>query len=412
MVSNKEARVGRSEKKGDLEVFLKIKNSGGLSIEINSTVGHMFGEKIKQKVEQTLAGLGIRDAEARVSDMGALDYVIQARVETAARRVVELKDTPSPDRKISYGPPVRDRLRRTRLYMPGNNPDLMRNGGLYGADTLILDLEDSVSPLEKDAARYLVRNTLLNIDFGDAERIVRINPLSTEFGRDDLQVIIPALPDTILIPKCETASDVSDVANIIEEIEKNSGIKEKTLLMPLIETAKGVLNSYEISAASERVVAICFGAEDFTADIGVERSREGTESFVARSFLVLGAKAAGVQAIDTVFSDFSDEEGLIKSTEEAMALGFEGKGVIHPSQIEPVHRVFTPTAERIEYARKVVAAIEDAREKGSGVASIGSKMVDAPIEKRARKILRLAEALGLSVEDESSRAENKQEEGS
>ena len=400
MVSNKEARVGREEKKGDLAVFLKMKDSGGLSIEVKSTIEHMFGKKIRETVKETLSSLGVKDAEVKVNDMGAFDYVIQARVETAVRRLRETKRASAPGKKIVYGPPVRDRLRRTRLYMPGNNPDLMRNGGLYGADCVILDLEDSVSPLEKDAARLLVRNTLLTIDFGAAERIVRINPLSTEFSREDLEVIIPAGPDTILIPKCEAASDVSDVADIIDRIEKDFGIKGKTLLMPLIETAKGILNAYEIGSASDRVVAVCFGAEDFTADIGVERTREGSESFVARSLLVLGAKAAGVQAIDTVFSDFSDEEGLTKSTEEAMAIGFEGKGVIHPSQIEPVHRVFTPTAERIEYAKKVVAAIEDAREKGSGVASIGSKMVDAPIEKRARKILRLAEALGLLAGDD------------
>ncbi|MBN2185659.1 MAG: citrate lyase acyl carrier protein [Candidatus Krumholzibacteriota bacterium] len=401
MVSKKEARVGSEDKKGDLEVFLKMKESGGLSVEVKSSVEHMFGEKIRKKVKETLSDLGVKDAEASVNDMGALDYVIQARVETAVRRLSEAKITSSPEKRVSYGPPVRERLRRTRLYMPGNNPDLMRNGGLYGADCVILDLEDSVSPLEKDAARLLVRNTLLNIDFGGAERIVRINPLSTEFSREDLEVIVPAGPDTILIPKCEAASDVSDVADIIEGIEKDFGIKEKILLMPLIETAKGILNAFEISSASDRVIAICFGAEDFTADIGVERTREGAESFVARSLLVLGAKAAGVQAIDTVFSDFSDEEGLMKSTEEAMAMGFEGKGVIHPSQIEPVHRVFTPTAERIKYAKKVVAAIEDARKKGSGVASIGSKMVDAPIEKRARKILRLAEALGLLAGDDT-----------
>ncbi|MCK4538681.1 MAG: CoA ester lyase [Candidatus Krumholzibacteria bacterium] len=284
--------------------------------------------------------------------------------------------------------------------MPGNNPDLMRNGGLFGADCVILDLEDSVSPLAKDAARVLVRNTLIQIDYGEAERIVRINPMSTEFGEDDLKMIIPARPDTILIPKCETVADVTAVEKIVEEIEKREGIETPTLLMPLIETANGILNAREVGSSSSRVVALCFGAEDFTADIGVARTVKGGESLTARCLLVLGAKASGVQAIDTVFSDTNDIEGLVESTREAMALGFEGKGVIHPAQIKPIHEVFSPTPERIEHAKKVVAAIEKARASGSGVASIGSKMVDAPIELRARKILKLAEALGLLDEDE------------
>ncbi|MCK4549333.1 MAG: CoA ester lyase [Candidatus Krumholzibacteria bacterium] len=304
-----------------------------------------------------------------------------------------------PGRKVEYGPPRRERLRRTRLYMPGNNPDLMRNGGLFGADSVILDLEDSVSPGEKDAARLLVRNTLLTIDYFDCERIVRINPLSTEYGADDLEMVVPYGVDTILVPKCETAGDIKAVEEIIAGLEKKHSLGYEVLIMPLIETAKGILNAYEIGAASDRVVALCFGAEDFSADISTERTKEGAESFTARSLLVLGAKAAGVQVIDTVFSDVQDEEGLIASTKEAMALGFEGKGVIHPAQIAPIHAVFSPTPKRIEYAKKVVAAIEKARSEGSGVATLGSKMIDAPIEARARKILRLAEALGLLEEE-------------
>ena len=401
MTDLNETRVGREEKKGDLSVLLTRKDKGGLSIEIESSVGHMFGEQIRRTVEEALGGLGVADADIKVSDMGAFDYVIQARVETAVRRLYEIEGAGLlPKTVVEYDKPVRDRLRRTRLYMPGNNPDLMRNGGLFGADCVILDLEDSVSPLEKDAARVLVRNTLIQIDYGEAERIVRINPMSTGFGADDLKMIIPARPNTILIPKCETAADVIAVEKIVEEIEKRENIETPTLLMPLIETANGILNAREIGSSSSRVVALCFGAEDFTADIGVARTREGGESLTARCMLVLGAKASGVQAIDTVFSDVGDVEGLIESTREAMALGFEGKGVIHPAQIKPIHEVFSPSPERIEYAKKVVAAIEKARASGSGVASIGSKMVDAPIELRARKILKLAEALGLLNDDE------------
>lgn len=394
-----EARAGREGKKGDCLARLVMADAGGRSIEVASTVGAMFAGNIRADAERALDELGVEHCRLAIDDAGALDYVIQARVEAAVRRIRDV-DGPGclPEKTTQYGPPRRDRLRRTRLYMPGNNPDLMRNGGLFGADCVILDLEDSVSPAEKDAARVLVRNTLLCVDYFECERIVRINPLATEFGEADLEMTVPSGVDTILIPKCESARDVLDVEAIIARIEKERGLGYQVLLMPLIETARGVLDAYAVASASERVVALCFGAEDFTADIGAERTREGTESFTARSLIVLGAKAARVQAIDTVFSDIADEEGLVASTKEAMALGFEGKGVIHPAQIAPVHRVFTPAPERIEYARKVVAAIEKARREGSGVATIGSKMIDAPIEARARKILRLAEALGLLEE--------------
>jgi citrate lyase subunit beta/citryl-CoA lyase len=292
-------------------------------------------------------------------------------------------------------PQRRERLRRTRLYLPGNTPDLMLNAGLFGADEVILDLEDSVAPAEKDAARVLVRNTLLCVDFGDAERLVRVNPLETPYGRADLEMIVPARPDMLLIPKCNEAKDIADIETIVAALEKKHGIEPPLLFMPLIETAKGVLHAHEIAAASDRVVAICWGAEDLSADLGVERTKEGRESFVSRGLIVLAAKAAGVQALDTVFSDVRDTAGLLESTREAIGLGFEGKGVIHPGQIGPIHDAFAPTAERIEYAQKVVAAIEKARARGSGVAALGSKMIDAPIEARARKILALASSLGL-----------------
>jgi citrate lyase subunit beta / citryl-CoA lyase len=356
-----ETSVGRAEQKSDLYIHMKKRESGGLEVQMKSSVGAMFGKGIRRTIEDTMKSLGVSDAGLDADDRGALEYVIQARIEAGARRLYDIEEPGClPKRKAPLPAPVKNRLRRTRLYLPGNNPDLMLNAGLFGADCVILDLEDSVAPAEKDVARVLVRNTLLCVDFSGTERIVRINPLSTEYGRADLEMIVPAGPETILVPKCDEAADIEAVDAIITQIEKKHKIKEKTLIMPLLETAKGALHAYEIAKASDRVVALCFGAEDFTADIGVERTKEGTESFVARSLIVLGAKAAGMQAIDTVFSDVDDEEGLVASTKEAMALGFEGKGVIHPRQIEPIHRVFSPTPERIEYAQKVVAAIEEA----------------------------------------------------
>jgi len=396
MAELNETQVGRAEQKSDIVVTMKKKAGGGNSIQLKSSVANLFGDQIRASIEGALERLGAKNVDVAVEDLGALDYVIQARVEAAARRLMKVKEPGClPETRVEPRAPRRERLRRTRLYLPGNNPDLMLNAGLFGADEIILDLEDSVAPMEKDAARVLVRNTLVGVDFGEAERLVRINPLETEYGRADLEMIVPARPDMLLIPKCNEAKDIEEVEALVAELERSNGIEHETLFMPLIETARGVLNAYEIAKASRRVVAMCWGAEDLSADLGVERTKEGRESFVSRGLVILAAKAAGVQPLDTVFSDIKDTAGLIESTKEAIALGFEGKGVIHPGQIEPIHQVFAPTAERIEYAQKVVAAIEKARARGSGVASLGSKMIDAPIEARARKILVLAEALGL-----------------
>jgi citrate lyase subunit beta/citryl-CoA lyase len=396
MAELNETQVGRAEQKSDIFLTLRKKEAGGVSVQLKSSVQDMFGEQIRGTIEGTLGALGVKNAEVVAEDLGALDYVIRARIETAVRRLQKVREPGAlPERASPARPPKRERLRRTRLYLPGNNPDLMLNAGLFGADEIILDLEDSVAPTEKDAARVLVRNTLVAVDFGEAERLVRINPLETPYGRADIEMIVPALPDMLLIPKCSEAKDVREVEALVAAVEKKHGIAHEILFMPLIETARGVLNAYEIARASQRVVAMCWGAEDLSADLGVERTKEGRESLVARGLIVLAAKAAGVQPLDTVFSDVRDTAGLIESTKEAIALGFEGKGVIHPGQIEAIHGVFAPTAERIEYARKVVAALDAARAKGSGVASLGSKMIDAPIEARARKILGLAEALGL-----------------
>ena len=396
MAELKEVQVGRTEQKSDIFLILREKDSGGISIKLKSSVEDLFGERIREIVSRTLDELGVKNAEVVAEDLGALDFVIQARVEAAARRLRKIKEPGClPPRAAAPCEPRRARLRRTRLYLPGNNPDLMLNAGLFGADEIILDLEDSVAPAEKDAARVLVRNTLMSVDFGGAEKLVRINPLETEYGKADIDMIVPARPDMLLIPKCNEAKDIREVEALVAAVEKKHGVEHPILFMPLIETARGALNAYEIATASDRVVAMCWGAEDLSADLGVERTKEGRESFVSRGLVILAAKAAGVQPLDTVFSDVRDTAGLIESTKEAISLGFEGKGVIHPGQIEPIHNVFAPTAERIEHAQKVVAAIEKARAKGSGVASLGSKMIDAPIEARARKILGLAEALGL-----------------
>ena len=285
-----------------------------------------------------------------------------------------------------------ERLRRSRIYLPGNRPRMIQKGPHLGADAVILDLEDSVSPEEKDAARILVARAIETINFGSSEVMVRINPIHAG-GLVDLPVILAAGPDSIVVPKCERRDDVLAVEAVINE---NAPAKPVAIL-PMIETAKGILNVYEVASASPMVDAITFGGEDFTQDIGATRTKEGREIFWGRSMLVIAAKAAGVQALDTVFSDLKDEEGLRRDTREIKEMGFDGRAAVHPAQIEIIHDVFTPSPEEIQHALNVIRAAEKARQEGRGVAVVKGKMIDKPIIQRAEKIMRIAERLDLPV---------------
>ncbi|MDA8125948.1 MAG: CoA ester lyase [Deltaproteobacteria bacterium] len=284
------------------------------------------------------------------------------------------------------------KLRRSRIYLPGNRPRVIQKGTLLGADVVILDLEDSVAPDEKDAARILVTNAIKSVNFGAAEVMVRINPLTT-CGREDLAAVLPVEPDAIVVPKSENREGVQVVERAILE----SKLGKRVAILPLIESAKGILNAYDIASASTLVEAITFGGEDFTKDIGATRTREGQEIFVGRSLLVIAAKAAGVQALDTVFSDFNDMEGLRKDTLAVKQMGFDGRAAIHPSQIEVIHEVFTPTEKEIQAAVNVIRAAEIARKKGSGVAVVKGKMIDKPVIERAEKVICIAERLSLPI---------------
>jgi citrate lyase subunit beta/citryl-CoA lyase len=272
--------------------------------------------------------------------------------------------------------------------VPGDQPRLIINAGLYKPDAIILDLEDSVAPPEKESARYIVRNALRDVDFSGAERMVRINQLPE--GIEDLDFIVPHGVHTVLIPKCESEDTVKEIDERIQDLRTQHKIKNEIYLMPIIESALGAVNAHEIAAASPNNVALTIGLEDFTADIGAERTLGGKESFLARQHVVLAARAAGIQPIDSVFSDVTDEEGLRASVLEAKSLGFEGKGCIHPGQIKTVHESFAPGKEEIERAKKIILALDEARKKGSGVVALGSKMIDPPVVKRAERILKLA----------------------
>jgi citrate lyase subunit beta/citryl-CoA lyase len=269
----------------------------------------------------------------------------------------------------------------------------MINAGLHSADGIILDLEDSVAPEKKDEARFLVRNALRQINFCGAERMVRIN--QGERGLKDLHFVIPHNVNLVLLPKCESAEDIRKVENEILGITSKLNLKNKVFLMPIIESALGVENSFEIARSSESVVALAIGLEDYTADLGVARTIEGKESFYARTRLVVASKAAGIQPIDSVFSDVADMEALKQTVMVSKSLGFEGMGCIHPRQIQVIKHGYAPDENEIEKSKKIALAFETARLNGLGVVALGSKMIDPPIVAKAHKIIDLSIRLGL-----------------
>ncbi|HBM79623.1 MAG TPA: citrate (pro-3S)-lyase subunit beta [Clostridiaceae bacterium] len=292
------------------------------------------------------------------------------------------------------------KLRRTMMFLPGNNPAMVKDAHIYGADSIMFDLEDAISVYEKDAARLLVYNALKTIDYEGTETVVRINGLDTPYWREDLEAIVRAKPDVIRIPKTQTARDVEKVEKVVEEVERKAGIPVGTTkLMAAIESAMGVINAYEIASSSKRLMGIALSAEDFVTDMKTTRSLEGTELLLAREKIVLAARAAGIYALDTVFSDVNDDEGLANEVRLIKQMGFDGKSIINPRQIAIVNKIYTPTQKEIEKSLRVIHASEDAKKKGLGVVSLNGKMVDKPIIERARRVLTLAKASGLSIDE-------------
>ena len=396
--------IGQAGRRGDRVrsdcwMSVELGDSGGIDIKLKSRVLSMYGESIRSSITDGLAALGVRNATVEVEDAGAVPFVIWARLEAAVKAAdpsIEKELLPQQQAFTTYGT-RRDRFRRSRLYLPGDQVKLMLNAGLHRPDGVILDLEDSVAPSQKKAARYVVRNALRSVDFFGAERMVRINQIPA--GLDDLPFVVPHNVHVILIPKCESADDVRAVDERIHEIRRDRRVDADVFLMPIVESALGCFRAFEIASASPSVVALTIGLEDYTADIGTQRTNEGRESFWARSQVVNAARAAGVQPIDTVFSDITDMEGLMASVVEAKGLGFDGKGCIHPRQIETIHRGFAPTGREVERATRIVAAFEKAEAEGLGVVSLGSKMIDPPVVKRALRTVELAVASGVLAED-------------
>jgi citrate lyase subunit beta / citryl-CoA lyase len=375
--------------RSDVHVAIEPRSGGGLEITMESRVAPYYGNSILAQARQVLDSLGVKHARVSIHDEGALPFVISARLETAVKRAGLGGDQKAlPDRIALPEPSARDRLRRSRLYLPGSEPKYFINAGLHGPDAIILDLEDSVHHAEKDAARILVRNALRAVDFGGRERMVRINQLPMRL--EDLAEIIPESPDLILIPKTEHSLQVTEVERVISEMRVRHNISRPVWLMPILESALGIENAFAIATASPNVAALTIGLEDYTADMGVTKTAEGHESLYARTRLVNAATAAGIQAIDSVFGDVGDLDGLRRWAENARGLGFEGMGCVHPSQIPVVHAAFTPSQAEIDKALKIVAAFEEARQRGLGVVSLGSKMIDPPVVERAQKLVERA----------------------
>ena len=287
-------------------------------------------------------------------------------------------------------------MRRSMLFLPGNNPNMLINGNCLGSDAVIFDLEDAVAPAEKDAARILVRNTMRYMDFHGCEMIVRINSVDTPYWQADIDAILPYKPDLILLPKTSTAQDVLAADKYMTQVEIRLSMEQGSVgLMPLIETALGVENSFAIACCSKRVKALFLGAEDLTADLQCKRTKEGREIEYARTRLVVAARAAGVEVYDTPFTDVNDDEGIVQDAFYARSLGFTGKAAISPRHVEVINQVFSPTSKDIEYAYEVMEAIALAKEQGKGAIALRGKMIDAPIVTRAKQTIAMAEVLGL-----------------
>jgi len=333
---------GINNKKSDCTVIYSV-NSKKIEIKLNSKLNVLYGKSIIKTAKNTLKNLGINKGTLKIDDYGALPFVIEARIEAAIKKAYKnnsMNSLPPMQEHAKYKTTF-DRLRRSRLYIPGNQTKLMLNAGIHKPDGIILDLEDSIAPDEKDSARLIVRNALRTLDFFGAERMVRIN--QGKIGLSDLEAIIPCNVHVVLVPKVETPDQIVEIDNFITSMQKNT----KTYIMPIIESALGLMNALPIVNASDKIVALTIGLEDYTADLGIERTSDDKESMFAKHIIVNAAKAKGVQAIDTVFSDVKDMKALAKSVKESKQIGFEGKGCIHPRQIKVIHDNLMPSMEEI-----------------------------------------------------------------
>lgn len=387
----------------DCWIAIEARPDGPLEIRLRGEAG-AAAESVRRQVEAGCAALGLKHAVVEVEDGGAAPFVLAARLETAVKRAW-------PDCRADLLPALagpgggggpggiggaggspRERLRRSCLYLPGNDPAALLDAGRHGPDVVVLDLEDAVAPAEKDAARTLVRNALRTVDFHGAERAVRIN--QGEHGLADLEWIVPHRVDAVLIPRVESPEQVVHVRDRVDFLRPAHLVETPVWLIPVIESARGAWRACEIAGAADTVAALAFHVEDYAAEIGAERTREGRESFWARSQVLNGARAADVQPLDAAFTDAAGSEELRRAAAAARALGFEGQACTHPAQIAVLHDAYAPPPAAIERARRVVLAGEEAQRQGLAAATLDGKMVDAQALKRARAAVAAAIASG------------------
>ncbi|MFH6956491.1 aldolase/citrate lyase family protein [Flavobacterium aquidurense] len=375
--------------RSDCFISLELREIGGIEINLSSKVNSTYGDHIKLFCNKILDYFDIDHAVLNIEDSGALDFVIAARLEAVIKQAINtnkefLLDI-IPENKSTTN---KNQPRVTRLYLPGNTPSLMINSGIHKPNGIILDLEDAVAFSKKEEARFLVRNALRSLNFLGVERMVRINQLPE--GLNDLSFIVSHNVNLILIPKCENEDQIKIINDEIERIQKKSKSNNPIWLMPIIESAMGILNLIEIAKSSDKIVAIAIGLEDYTANLGIIRTDLGMETLYARSQIVTVCKAFEIQPIDSVFSDIEDLDALKKNVLLSKSIGFEGMGCIHPRQIKIVSENFAPQYYEIEQAKLIVDAYNQAIKKGLGVVSLGTKMIDAPVVEKAKKIIEQA----------------------
>lgn len=391
-----QATAGNKGPKVRSDCVITVTKTGDnqVKIDLTSKVEPMYGDQIRQQITEQIKFYGITGVHISVEDTGALPPTIAARLDAALDQLFDLEKyfVPEiiPENQYTTD---KEKFRFSRLYIPGNTPSMMINAGIHKPNGIIMDLEDAVAPGKKHEARFLVRNALCQVNFYGAERMVRIN--QGERGLKDLEWVAPYNVNMILLPKIETPEQIHAVDKKIAELRQQHGFNYPIWYMPILESALGIENAFAIATASKNVAAMAIGLEDYTADMGVQRTKEGTESLYARMRQVNACKAARIQPIDSVFSDISDMEGLLENVKRSKALGFEGMGCIHPRQIAVIHEGFAPEEKEIEKALKIYNAFEEAKAQGKGVISLGTKMIDPPVVKRAETTIKLARELGL-----------------
>ena len=285
--------------------------------------------------------------------------------------------------------------RRALLYMPGDDRRKIEKSTSLGVDCICMDMEDGTAVSKKAEARAVISQAMKELDFGNSERCIRINSIGSGFEKDDLASALAARPDTIVVPKIETAEQVKWVSEQIESYELSNKLNLGSIRLLIgLETAKGILNLKEIAEADKRLEAIIFGAEDYAASVGAIRTKEATEVLYARSAVVAACAANDLQAIDMVYIDFKDIDGLRVEAEQGAGFGFSGKQIIHPNQVQVTQEAFTPSDDAIAYAKRVVESFESSQKEGKGAYALDGKMIDMPLLKNAQKVLDRAKAAG------------------